>query len=71
MDASAALLGTQALGVLVTIAVATVGTTVSWGTVVLLFKALGWETLESGKGEGEGEGEGEGGEGDVGDWALA
>ncbi len=67
VDASAALMGTQALGVLVTIAVATVGTTVSWGAVVLLFKALGWETLESGKGEGEGEGD----EGEMGDWGLA
>lgn len=57
VDASASLFGTQALGVLVTLAVATVGTTVSWGVVVLGFKALGWDTLVGGEREEEGKGE--------------
>jgi hypothetical protein len=57
----------QALGVCVTVGVAAVGTGVSWGAVVGVFRALGLPVLV---GEGGGE-EGEGGEDMLGDWALS
>ena len=62
------LLAVQLLGVCVAVGVAAVGTALSWGAVVGVFRALGQPVLAGGEGEGEGE---EGGEDMLGDWALS